>query len=79
MPQRSHPAGASAMAMAMDTAMDELRHPPSPGHLADMYTSQNGTVVRSPAQCVALCGRLPSARCVMISRPVLGLYHGLRS
>ena len=35
------------MATAMDTAMDELQHPPSPRHLADMYTSQNGTVVRS--------------------------------
>ena len=31
--------------------MDELQHPPSPGHLADMYTSQNGTVVRSLAHC----------------------------
>ncbi len=34
------------MTTAMDTAMDELQHPPSPRHLADMYTSQNGTVVR---------------------------------
>ncbi len=37
------------MVTAMDTAMDELQHPPSPGHLADMYTSQNGTVVRTLA------------------------------
>ena len=37
------------MTTAMETAMEELQHPPSPRHLAEMYTSQQGTVVRSIA------------------------------
>ena len=36
------------MTAAMQTAMEELQHPPSPRHLAEMYSSQRGTVVSSP-------------------------------
>ena len=34
------------MPTGMQTAVEELQHPPSPRHLAGMYTSQRGRVVR---------------------------------